>query len=90
MTLRKKDLEAEVRAEPRQLPRKESDTETAPDQHRSNTGPVSKRPRKILNVRLDPEDLAELELEAGRTGISMAGIIRSLVREHLRRREGRW
>ena len=82
MTLRKKDLEEQARTEPRILPHKESDTGPAPDR----TGPAPDRPRKeALNVRLDVEDRAALEREAERTGISMAGIIRSLVREHLRR-----
>lgn len=87
MTLRKKDLEAEVRSERRQLPHKETGTGPVPEQHRSDTGPVPEKLKtKPTVIRLDPEDHAALEREASRRGTSMAAIIRSLVREHLRRR----
>jgi hypothetical protein len=86
MTLRKKDLEAEVRSEPRILPHKESGPETISE--RPQTGPITApfRPRKTdFNLRLDPSDYQALQIESERTGISIAGIIRSLVREHLRK-----
>ena len=85
MTLRKKDLEAEVRAEPRNLPRK-TGPETAPD--KPHNGPITapKRGRKTdFNLRLDPGDYKALQRDSETRGISMAAIVRELVRKYLRR-----
>ena len=85
MTLRKKDLEAEVKAEPRILPHKETGPETIPE--RPHIGPISalKRPRKTdFNLRLDPTDYQALQRESETRGISMAAIVRELVRKYLR------
>ena len=86
MTLRKKDLEAEVRAEPRILPHKETGPETISE--RPLNGPIAapKRPRKTdFNLRLDPTDYQALQRESEARGISMASIVRELVHKYLKR-----
>jgi predicted HicB family RNase H-like nuclease len=86
MTLRKKDLEAEVRAEPRVLPHKETDTGTASDRNRSDIATASKRYRKKgFLVRLSPEDHAALQRDSELRGISMGAIVRELVHKYLKR-----
>ncbi len=58
---------------------------SVPDKNRIDTGPVpEKLPTRPTVIRLDARDHEALEREAHRRGTSIAGIIRSLVREHLR------
>jgi hypothetical protein len=85
MTLRKKDLEAEVRAEPRILPHKDSGPEAISE--RPQSGPITapKRPRKSdFNLRLDQADYQALQRESETRGISMSAIVRELVRKYLK------
>jgi predicted HicB family RNase H-like nuclease len=86
VTLRKKDLEAEVRAEPRQLPRKETDSEVQSERHQSDITTISKRLRKKgFLVRLSPEDHAALQRDSELRGIGMGAIVRELVHKYLKR-----
>ena len=78
-------MEHFLSGKPTSPPNVDSDSGAAPERHQSATGPVSKRlPKKPIPVRLDQEDHEALERESARTGVSIAGIIRSLVREHIR------
>lgn len=90
MTLRKKDLEAEVRAEPRILPHPKTEGQTGPEPAsiRPHTGidaaPKNEKGGK-LNLRLRRADYEALRQDSDRRGISMGAIVRELVHKYLKR-----
>jgi predicted DNA binding CopG/RHH family protein len=92
MTLRnpkgkgRKELEDEVRADPRIMPRPtENDIESTTEQHQIDITSISKRHRKTgLIVRLSTEDHAALQRDSERRGIGMSAIVRELVHRYLK------
>ncbi len=42
-----------------------------------------KKPKKIIAIRLDPEDIKSVELIADRKGLSYTSLLRMWIKEHL-------